>query len=204
MQPVARGEHSSASTVTSLSSVGRPATIWRASAVSGKNRLRSRSKENWPRSRGCKFPFTIPQYLAASGQDQQAFVDGVREGAAGAVRADLALRAVVAQEAIEVTDEEVDAEVDQLAERLGEKPAKVRKDLERRGVVQAVRSDLERSKALSFLIEHATVVDEDGNPVDLSPPELETADTETAETEAESEAEAPKQPLKSSAEEPES
>src|SRR4051794_19915904 len=62
---------------------------------------------------------TIPQYLAASGQDQQAFVDGVREGAAGAVRADLALRAVVAQEAIEVTDAEVDAEVDQLAERLG-------------------------------------------------------------------------------------
>ena len=125
---------------------------------------------------------TIPQYLAASGQDQQAFVDGVREGAAGAVRADLALRAVVAQEAIEVTDAEVDAEVDQLAERLGEKPAKVRKDLERRGVVQAVRSDLERSKALSFLIEHATVVDEDGNPVDLSPPELETAESETAVT----------------------
>ena len=108
----------------------------------------------------------------------------MRDGAAGAVRADLALRAVVAQEGIEVSDEEVDAEVDQLAERLGEKPAKVRKDLERRGVVQAVRSDLERSKALSFLIEHATVVDEDGNPVDLSPPELEIAETEDAETEA--------------------
>ena len=45
---------------------------------------------------------TIPQYLAASGQDQQAFVDGVRDGATGAVRADLALRAVVAQESIEV------------------------------------------------------------------------------------------------------
>ena len=143
---------------------------------------------------------TIPQYLAASGQDQQAFVDGVREGAAGAVRADLALRAVVAQEAIEVTDAEVDAEVDQLAERLGEKPAKVRKDLERRGVVQAVRSDLERSKALSFLIEHATVVDEDGNPVDLSPPELETADPETADPVTENAAAI----AESSAEEPES
>jgi trigger factor len=144
---------------------------------------------------------TIPQYLAASGQDQQAFVDGVREGAAGAVRADLALRAVVAQEAIEVTDAEVDAEVDQLAERLGEKPAKVRKDLERRGVVQAVRSDLERSKALSFLIDHATVVDEEGNPVDLSPvppPEDnviesddENAPDETVATSAEASAEEP-------------
>jgi trigger factor len=134
---------------------------------------------------------TIPQYLAASGQDQQEFVDGVRVGAAGAVRADLALRAVVAQEAIEVNDQEVDAEVDQLAERLGEKPAKVRKDLERRGVVQAVRSDLERSKALSFLIEHTTVVDEDGNPVDLSPTESAETETESAEATAETSAEEP-------------
>ena len=33
---------------------------------------------------------TIPQYLAASGQDQQEFVDGMRVGATSAVRADLA------------------------------------------------------------------------------------------------------------------
>jgi trigger factor len=134
---------------------------------------------------------TIPQYLAASGQDQQEFVDSVRESAVDAVRADLALRAVVAQEGIAVSDEEVDTEVDQLAERLGEKPAKVRKDLERRGVIQAVRSDLERSKALFFLIEHAAVVDEDGNPVDLSPPETELAETKLAEPTAEPSAEEP-------------
>jgi trigger factor len=111
---------------------------------------------------------TIPQYLAASGQDQEEFVAGVREGAINAVRADLALRAVAMQEEIEVSDEEVDEEISRLAERLGEKPAKVRKDLERRGVTQAVRSDLERGKALTFLIEHATVVDEEGNAVDFS------------------------------------
>ena len=58
---------------------------------------------------------TIPQYLAATGQDQQEFVDGVRVGAAEAVRADLALRAVIAQEEIAATDEEVDAEVDRIA-----------------------------------------------------------------------------------------
>ena len=40
-----------------------------------------------------------------------------------AVLADLALRAVVAQEEIEATDEELDAEIDRLAERTGEKPA---------------------------------------------------------------------------------
>ncbi len=111
---------------------------------------------------------TILEYVAMTGQSQDEFVETTRVTARNAVRADLALRAVVAQEGIEVSDEDVDAEIDQIAERLGEKPAKVRKDLERRGVVQAVRSELERGKALSFLIEHATVVDEDGNPVDLS------------------------------------
>jgi trigger factor len=119
---------------------------------------------------------TIPQYLAATGQDQQEFVDNVRVGAIEAVRADLALRAVIAQEEIEATDEELDAEIDQLAERMNEKPAKVRKDLERRGVVEAVRSDIARGKALAFLIEHAEVVDADGEIVDLSLPQPTTTE----------------------------
>jgi len=116
---------------------------------------------------------TIPQYLAATGQDQQEFVATVRVGAIEAVRADLALRAVITQEAIAATDDEVDAEVDRLAEQLGEKPAKVRKDLERRGVMEAVRSDIARGKALAFLMDHAEVVDADGEPVDLALPQPE-------------------------------
>jgi trigger factor len=133
---------------------------------------------------------TIPQYLAATGQDQQEFVDNVRVGATEAVRADLALRAVITQEAIEATDEELDAEIEQLAERTKEKAAKVRKDLERRGVVEAVRSDIARGKALAFLIEHAEVVDANGEIVDLSLPQPTTENngpvadepTEAAET----------------------
>ena len=142
---------------------------------------------------------TIPQYLAATGQDQQEFVDSMRVGATSAVRADLALRAVVAQEAIEVSDDEVDAEIDRIAEEIGEKPAKVRKDLERRGAVQAVRSDLERSKALSFLIEHAIVVDEEGNAVDLFPDASAEDETGTP-----SEAEAQQDTSEQAAEEPQS
>jgi trigger factor len=121
---------------------------------------------------------TIPQYLAATGQDQQEFVDNVRAGATEAVRADLALRAVIAQEEIAATDEEVEAEVDRLAEQLNEKPAKVRKDLERRGVIEAVRSDIARGKALAFLMDHAEVVDADGEPVDLSLPQPTGADSD--------------------------
>jgi trigger factor len=118
----------------------------------------------------------ITQYLQVTGQDQEAFVANVRDGAARAVKADLALRAVVAQEAIAPTDDEVDAEIERLAERLEEKPAKVRRDLEQRGAVEAVRSEIARGKALEHLVEHAAVVDESGSPVDLTLPEGETPD----------------------------
>ena len=140
---------------------------------------------------------TIPEYLAMTGQDQQAFVDELRGACTEAVRADLALRSVVAQEAITVDESEIDDEVARLAERMGEKPARVRKDLDRRGAIDALRSDLARGKALRFLVDHAVVVDEDGNPVDLTLPEgeavapagasNESTDPEPAEPAADSE-----------------
>ena len=127
----------------------------------------------------------IPGYLAATGQDQASFIAGVREGASKAVLVDLGLRAVVTQEEIGATDEEVDAEIVRLAERMGEKPERVRRDLVKRGVLEAVRSDLARGKALEFLIDHATIVDTEGNEIDLTLPERPTDDTEeSGETEA--------------------
>jgi trigger factor len=114
---------------------------------------------------------TVEQYLAATGQEQEAFVAAVRQGAMAGVRADLALRAVVAQEGIAATEDELDAEIARLAERMEEKPAKVRRDLDRRGLLEAVRSDIARGKALQLLVDRATVVDEQGNPLDLSMPE---------------------------------
>src|SRR5439155_750693 len=82
--------------------------------------------------------------------------DESRVGAARSVLADLALRAVVAQEAVTASDEELDAQVQQLAERTEQKIAKVRRELERSGALEAVRSDVARGKALEFLVDHAT------------------------------------------------
>ena len=114
---------------------------------------------------------SLEQYLAATGQEPQAFIDEVKVGAARAVLADLALRAVITQEEIEASDEELTAEIERLAERLEQKPDRVRRDLEKRGALEAVRSDVARGKALEFLVERAIVVDEAGNEVDLTMPE---------------------------------
>lgn len=114
---------------------------------------------------------SIEAYLEATGQDPEQFVAEIRVGAERAVLADLALRAVIAQEAVTPSDDEVEQEVARLAERVGQKPARVRRDLEKQGALEAVRSDVARGKALEFLVEHANVVDEEGNEVDLTLPE---------------------------------
>jgi trigger factor len=121
---------------------------------------------------------TVEQYLEATGRETEDFVAELRDGATRAVLADLALRAVVAQEAIEATDSELDTEVARLAERAKEKPQRLRRDLERRGVLEAVRSEIARGKALEFLVEHAKIVNESGDPIDLSLPEPEPKSTD--------------------------
>ncbi len=115
---------------------------------------------------------SLDQYLEMTGQEPQAFIDEIRVGAARAVLADLALRAVVAQEGVTATDEELEVELTQLAERTEQKLAKVRRELERSGALEAVRSDVARGKALEFLVDHATVVDENGNEIDLTVDEV--------------------------------
>jgi trigger factor len=121
---------------------------------------------------------TLQQYLAATGTEEQDLVQQVRTSAERGVRADLALRAVAAQEDIEVSEQELDEEIERIAERLQEKPAKVHRDLERRGILEAVRSDIARGKALRFLVDHAEVVDEAGNTLDLKVPEGEPSPTQ--------------------------
>jgi trigger factor len=113
----------------------------------------------------------VEQYLEATGVTQDQLIADVRLEATKAVRSDLALRAVVVAEQIVANDDEVEAEIARLAERSGRKPAQLKKEVERGPGLQAVRSELSRGKALQFLVDHATVVDEEGKPVDISFPE---------------------------------
>lgn len=123
---------------------------------------------------------SLEDYLAASGRSGDDLAAQLRSRATGAVTADLALRAVAEAEAIVATEEEIDAHIHLLSHQVGEKPAALRRRFERADGLGAVRSDVEKSKALAWLIEHAEIVDEEGRPVDradLEPPAEPDADT---------------------------
>jgi trigger factor len=123
---------------------------------------------------------TIEQYLEATGGTAAELLEGLRVDATSAAKADLAIRAVIAAEAIEPNEEMVEEELVRLAGQLETDLAEVRVQLERAGRMAAVRSDVQRRQAFDWLSERAEVVDPDGNPVDrslLEPPEALLPDT---------------------------
>jgi trigger factor len=108
----------------------------------------------------------IEQFLAATGQDGNAFVEGLRPESEQAVKLDLALRAVAAAENIEADDDEVAAEYRRVAVQTGQKEARVRAAYENAGADAEIRAGLRKSKALDWLVHHVELVDAQGNSLD--------------------------------------
>lgn len=116
-------------------------------------------------------------WLAMQGRDPQEFLGQLRGSAESSARLDLALRAVVAAEAIEVGDSDLQAEWESVAQRVGATPEEVAERFESGDQVDDVRMDLAKRKAFDWIVERVEVVDEDGNPVDrtaLEEPEPDT------------------------------
>ena len=105
----------------------------------------------------------IDQWLSATGQDANSFVDGLRVQSVKAVKVDLGLRAVAAAEGIVIDDNDLDHEYERIAVQVRQKPAQVRKAYERNDAVSELTAQLRKSKALDWLLHHIEIVDPAGN-----------------------------------------
>jgi trigger factor len=135
----------------------------------------------------------LEQYLAMTGADPESFSQELRDTATAAVKVDLALRAVADAEGIECTDDDLQADLEDVAERVGQDVSEVRERFERVGQLSAVRSDIRKRKALEWLLERAEVLDPEGATIDRSELELpsdEDEDDDTATVEVAEETEA--------------
>lgn len=108
----------------------------------------------------------LEQFLEMTGQTVEGLMDNMREPATEAAKVDLALRAVVVAEGLEVTDDELDAEITESAEAMGRPPAELRAALETNGQLSSVRIDMAKRKAMDFLVASVQLVDPDGHPID--------------------------------------
>lgn len=111
---------------------------------------------------------SVRSYVEATGRSEEELVAEMRERAVRAVRADLALRALADAEGIEVDDADLDELFRSFAKTSGRSPEAERERIERAGRLAAVRSEQRKAKALSWLVEHVAIVDEEGRPVSRS------------------------------------
>jgi len=108
----------------------------------------------------------LERYLEATGRTIEQLIAELRTQALPTVKADLALRAVADDVGIEPSEAELEAFMERMAKGAGVSLATLREQVERAGRRLAVRSDLKKSKAFDWLVEHAEVTDEEGNEVD--------------------------------------
>lgn len=124
----------------------------------------------------------LEQYLAMTGTEPEAFSQELRETASNAVKVDLALRAVAEAESIDCTDDDLQADLEDVAQRVGQDVEAVRERFERVGQISAVRSDIKKRKALEWLLERAEVLDPEGATIDRSELELPSDEDEDDDT----------------------
>jgi trigger factor len=145
---------------------------------------------------------TPEQWLSITGKTSDDLTAELREAAVTSAKVDLALRAVADAEQIECTDDDLDHELEQVAERVGETVARVRTEFERGGQLAAVRSDVRKRKALDWLLERVEIVDEDGHAIDRADLEV-GQDSDEHDTETDDDAvAAPASPAGAAADEP--
>jgi trigger factor len=130
-------------------------------------------------------------YLRIVGQDEQQFVEEMKERATRTLKTRILLDSVAAIEGIELADGELDEAVATMATEVNQDAEALKTALETSGRVQVLAGDILRRKALDRIVTSAVAVDEEGQHIDLRPPQVaddkEEADLPSGESETEEE-----------------
>ncbi len=108
-------------------------------------------------SRAERSGLTLAQVLETQGWDQDRFRSDAREHAVRAITADLILEAVARAEDLEVTADEIGAEINAIARAYQRDAKELAKQLDASGQIVTLASDIIRTKALDLLVEHADI-----------------------------------------------
>jgi trigger factor len=120
----------------------------------------------------------LETFLQVTNQSSDQLLETLRADAVRAVRIDLALRALVREENLEPTDEEVDEELATTAEAMKVSADRLRTNLRDTGRVVTFRAEVAKMKASRWLTDHVTYVDPEG--VEIDPNLLKADESEEA------------------------
>lgn len=97
-------------------------------------------------------------YLEATGNNIQGLIDSYRPGAEAAVRTDLVLETISKEEGITASSEDIDNEIQKIAEQYKQEPANIRTTLEKNGQMSAIEFSITAQKAVDYIISQAKIV----------------------------------------------
>ena len=109
------------------------------------------------RDRAERMGVGLEKMLELQGWDEARLREDSRQHAIRAIKSDLVLEGIARNASLEVTAEEIGAEIAVLAQAYGREPKAVAKDLERSGQVVTLAGDIIRTKALDLLVERADI-----------------------------------------------
>ena len=128
----------------------------------------------------------LPNYLRIVGQNEQQFVDELKERAVRTLKTRILLDSIAAIEGLELADEELDDAIEAMSAEVNQDAETLKAALEESGRVEVLSGDILRRKALDRIAEAAVAVDDEGQHIDLRPPEvaddIEESDDEAAES----------------------
>jgi trigger factor len=111
-----------------------------------------------------RYGMSLDQMLEIQGWDRDRLAEDSRDHAVRAIKADLVLESIARAEDLQVTAEEIGAEIGSLAQAYERDPKELAKQLDRTGQIVTLAGDIIRTKALDLLVEHADISDEDADP----------------------------------------
>ena len=126
------------------------------SLIEGETEHRVRHAEQ----QATRYGLTLDQMLEIQGWDRDRLRQDSRDHAVRAIMSDLVLEAVARAESLDVTAEELGAEIGRMAQAYDRDPKELAKQLDRSGQVVTLAGDIIRSKALDILVERADITEE--------------------------------------------
>jgi trigger factor len=108
---------------------------------------------------------SIEQWLSATGQTTESFIENLRTESQKAVKVDLALRAVAVAQAITASDDDIEQEIERIAMQVGRKVNQVRKAYQENDALTELAAQIHKSQAVDWLLRNSTLVDPEGNAI---------------------------------------
>jgi trigger factor len=107
-------------------------------------------------------------YLQRTEQDEEALKENFKPRALHQVKNYFLLKEIALKEGIEVSDEELDARIEELAEQFQMTKEQLREYYEKSGQLGSLRSEIETEKTLQFLVDNAIIEEQVVDPRELS------------------------------------